>query len=96
MLWPLPITMQHYMHPTGEWLPTDPPRVAPALMTAAEAATYLRLDEGRDIGDALRSLEYLVQTGRIRPCRVGKHNRYARTELHRFMHEQTEHYGKAD
>jgi hypothetical protein len=64
-------------------------------MTAVEAAIYLRLDEGgRDIGDALRSLEYLVQTGRLRPCRVGKHNRYARTELHRFMHEQTEQYGK--
>lgn len=78
-----------------EWLPTDPPRIAPALMTAEEAVVYLRLNEGgRDIGDALKSLEYLVQNGRLRPCRVGKHNRYARSELHRFVIEQTERYGE--
>ena len=80
---------------TPEWLPTDPPRVAPTLMTAEEAAIYLRLNEGgRDIADALKSLEYLVLAGRIRPCRVGKHNRYARAELHRFVLEQTEQYGR--
>lgn len=78
-----------------EWLPTDPPRFAPALMTAAEAATYLRLTEdGRDMGDAVTSLEYLVREGRIRPARVGKHNRYARAELDRFIVQQTERYGR--
>jgi hypothetical protein len=76
----------------GEWLPTDPPRPAPALMTAEEAATYLRLTEGRDIGDALASLEYLVGEGRIRPCRVGRFNRFTRRELDRFMSDQTESY----
>lgn len=76
-----------------EWLPTDPPRPAPALMTAREAAEYLRLtEEGRDVGDALASLEYLVTSGRIRPCRVGRFNRFLRAELDRFMHEQTEQY----
>ncbi len=78
-----------------EWLPTDPPRPAPALMTGEEAASYLRLTEGdRDIGDALSSLEYLVSTGRIRPCRVGRFNRFTRVELDRFMHEQTQHYAE--
>lgn len=78
-----------------EWLPTDPPRPAPALMTAREAAAYLRLTEGgRDIGDALSSLEYLVLSGSIRPCRVGRFNRFLRTELDRFMQEQTEKYPK--
>lgn len=78
-----------------EWLPTDPPRPAPALMTASEAVAYLRLDEGdRDIGDALRSLEYLVSQGLIRPCRVGRFNRYARPELDRFITEQTKRYSK--
>jgi hypothetical protein len=79
----------------GEWLPTDPPRAAPALMTAAEAAIYLRLTEdGRDTADAITSLEYLVREGRIRPARVGKHNRYARAELDRFIVQQTERYGQ--
>lgn len=87
-------TQSHANPPHGtEWLPTDPPRVAPALMTASEAAAYLRLTEdGRDIGDALKSLEYLVTTGRVRPCRVGRFNRFTRAELDRFMHEQTERY----
>ncbi len=81
---------------TPEWLPTHPPRIAPALMTAAEAAAYLRLDEDdRDSADAIRSLNYLVQRGRIRPCRVGKHNRFARAELDRFITEQTERYSAA-
>lgn len=80
---------------TTEWLPTDPPRIAPALMTAEEAAVYLRLAEGdRDIADAITSLEYLVREGRIRPARVGKHNRYARAELDRFIVQQTERYGQ--
>jgi len=79
-----------------DWLPTDPPRVAPSLMTAQEAVVYLRLDEGgRDMADALKSLEYLVTTGRIRPCRVGRHNRFARVELQRFVIEQTERYGRS-
>lgn len=76
-----------------EWLPTDPPRPAPALMTAEEAAAYLRLTEGgRDIADALKSLEYLVTTGRVRPCRVGRHNRFTRSELDRFITDQTQQY----
>lgn len=74
-----------------EWLPTDPPRPAPALMTAQEAVLYLRLTEGgRDVGDAMKSLEYLVGQGRVRPCRVGRFNRYARAELDRFIQAQTE------
>lgn len=81
------------MIPAFDWLPGDPPRPAPSLMTAQEAALYLRLtEEGRDIGDALASLEYLVNSGRLRPCRVGRYNRFAREELARFIHEQTEQY----
>ena len=63
-------------------------------MTAEEAAAYLRLVEhGRDIADALKSLEYLVGIGRIRPCRVGRYNRFTRHELDRFIHDQTQRYG---
>lgn len=79
--------------PLSAWLPSEPPRPAPALLTSAEAAVYLRLDVGeRDIGDAIQSLAYLVAQGRIRPCRVGRHNRFMRAELDRFMAEQTERY----
>lgn len=79
-----------------DWLPTDPPRIAPSLMTAQEAVVFLRLDEGgRDMADALKSLEYLVHSGRLRPCRVGRNNRFARAELQRFVLEQTERYGQS-
>lgn len=82
-------------HGLPDWLPTDPPRIAPPLMTAQEAVVYLRLDEGgRDMADALKSLEYLVLTGRLRPCRVGRNNRFARAELQRFVLDQTERYGR--
>jgi hypothetical protein len=81
------------MIPAFDWLPGDPPRPAPALMTAQEAVQYLRLtEEGREIADAITSLEYLVNSGRIRPCRVGRHNRFTREELARFIREQTEQY----
>lgn len=74
----------------AHWMPDIPPRPAPSLMTAAEAAHYLRLTEdGRDIADAIRSLEHLVLTNRIRPCRVGRWNRYSVHELERFITEQT-------
>jgi len=80
-----------------EFLPTNPPRVAPALMTAAEAAIYLRLTEdGRDIGDAVQSLDYLIRRHGLRPCRVGKHNRFARTELDRFIAEQTNRHNQTN
>ena len=83
--------------PAGmEWLPSDPPRPAPAVMTAVEAAIYLRLAEDRDIGDALDSLAYLVRHKGLRPCRIGKLNRYARWELDRFVAEQTEARGRRE
>jgi hypothetical protein len=63
-------------------------------MTAVEAAHYLRLTEDRDVADALESLRYLVRFHGLRPCRIGKHNRYARAELDRFIVETTERYGQ--
>lgn len=63
----------------------------PSVMTAEEAAAYLRLTEnGRDIGDALKSLDYLIGKGLISPCRVGKFRRFTQEELNRFVRAQTE------
>lgn len=68
-------------------------QIAPALMTAAEAASFLRLDEGRDSDAAVKALNRLVDKDLIRPCLVGKHRRYSRDELRRFIGEATERYG---
>lgn len=63
-----------------------------ALLTAGEAAAYLRLtDDGRDAGAALKSLNRLVDKGLIRPCMYmyQKERLYSRLELDRFIERQT-------
>ncbi len=68
--------------------PTPEGLTAPTglILTAEEAVQFLRLDidrhgRRRAMGDAVRSLEYLVQRGRIRPVRIGKCNRFNRADL---------------
>ncbi len=60
------------------------------VLTPAEAAAYLRLDEDRELPAALRALDRLVDKRLLRPCIVGKRRRYSRAELDRFINEQTE------
>ena len=63
----------------------------PAVLTDREAIRYLRLDEdGRNPEAARRAFRRLVETKRIRPCRIGIRNRFARAELHRFVLHATE------
>ncbi len=58
----------------------------PALCTDLEAIRFLRLDDGgRDGPAAERALRRLVDRKLLRPCRVGKKNRYARDELLRAI-----------
>ena len=80
--------------PTIEFMPgtTEP---APSLMTAEEAVRYLRLDVGRGLPAALKALQRLVERMKIRPCRVGKHRRYSRHELDRFIADETNKHGEA-
>lgn len=80
-----------------DWL-AWPRRAKPAaptheILTAEEACRYLRLDIGRDSDAAIKALNRLVDKGRIRPCLVGKHRRYTRDELCRFIGATTERYG---
>ena len=67
----------------------------PALLTAEEACRFLRLDLGRDMDAALKALRRLVDRRQLRPCQVGKYNRYSRAELLRFIHERTEQFAEA-
>ena len=61
------------------------------LLTAEEAACYLRFDaEGRGVDKAVRSLNRLVEQRKIRPCPLGGRNRFTIKELNRFIDEQTE------
>lgn len=63
----------------------------PLLVTESEAVVILRLDEdARSPQAALRALRRLVETKRLRPVRVGRHNRFAREELRRFILGATE------
>ena len=75
---------------------TDPPKPVPAVLTEYEAIRYLRLDEEeRDPTSAQRAFRRLVETRRIRPCRVGRWNRYAREELKRFVLDATDMAGES-
>lgn len=72
---------------------TDP---VPLVLTEHEAIRFLRLDEEeRDPTSAQRAFRRLVDSKRIRPCRVGRWNRYAREELRRFVLHATEMTGEA-
>ena len=75
---------------------TNPPEPVPALLTAREAIRYLRLDEeDRSHEAAARAFRRLVETKRIRPCRIGLRSRFARQELVRFVLVATELSGEA-
>ncbi len=67
---------------------------APRLMTAEEACRYLRLDGGRDIEAAVKSLNRLVDRHLIRPCLIGRHRRYSRLELDRIIDKVTDAYAE--
>lgn len=74
-------------------------RPAPALMTAEEAAVYLRLatphecEESPDI--VVVRLNRLVNKHLLRPCLVGGKRRYGRQELDRFIAAQTDRFSEA-
>lgn len=65
----------------------------PALMTAQDACRFLRLDLDREMKNAIKALNRLVDKDLIRPCLVGNHRRYSHDELRRFIGEATERYG---
>lgn len=65
----------------------------PEVMTADEVCRVLRLCEDRDMRLALKALTRLVAKGLLRPCRLGRHNRFTRYEVSKLVHDLTEQRG---
>lgn len=63
----------------------------PVLLTNAEAARFLRLDDDHaEVADAIRALHALVRAGRLHPIRnCGRSYKFARAELERFIRDET-------
>ena len=71
------------------------PRVDSPLLTETEAAAFLRLaNDGADEKAAKRAMDRLVAKGVVRPAVVGRHRRYTRRELLRYLDELVERYGQ--
>ena len=66
---------------------------APELMTEEEAIRFLRLDTDGPANPS-STLKYYRDQGLLRPTRVGKKNRYMKTELLRFLSLLTDRNGK--
>jgi len=65
----------------------------PDLLTEQEAILFLRLDiDGPK--DARRTLKHYRDKGLLQGTRIGKHLRYSKTELLRFIDEMTERTAK--
>ena len=65
----------------ARWLPTEPPRPCPDILTAEEAAVYLRLP-------GAASVRKFYRDGRIRGRRIGKHIRFKLSDLDAFVEKQ--------
>lgn len=63
-----------------------------AVLSAEEAAAFLRLTDDRPMSAALAALKRLVKRRKIHPIVLGRRQRFAREELARFVREQTERY----
>ena len=61
----------------------------PVLLTAEEAAHYLRLDEDRDVEKAVRALYRYVDRHELSAAVVGVHRRFSIRELDRFIDAKT-------
>lgn len=69
------------------WLPTDPPRPCPPVLTADEAVIYLRLDH-TGVTKPRRTLEHYRESGRLRGTRLGRCIVYRVEDLDAFIEEQ--------
>jgi len=78
------MTDEHEKHGYPVFLPSGRP--APAVMTADEAASFLRLDDGPN---PLRTLKFYRDSGQLAGVRLGRRVRYPLPEVLRFLAEKT-------
>ena len=69
---------------TPIWLPTDPPRPCPRLLTEEEAVIYLRLDKTK-VRNPHRAFAKYRERGLIKGYRVGRSVRYRPEDLEAFI-----------
>lgn len=74
-------------HKDAVWLPTNPPRLCPDILTAEEAIIYLRLDKSK-VNDPNRTLRRYRDEGRLIGCRIGRDIVYRLADLKKFVNEQ--------
>lgn len=70
-------------------LPSNPPRIAPALCTFEEAGIYLRIDRN-GTKDITRSVSRLVKRGKLASVTVSRVKLIPLDELKRFVREVKE------
>lgn len=69
---------------------SDPLDTRTPILTAAEAAHWLRLDEDHtEVSDAVKALHRLVRQGRLTPLRCGRSFKFTLIELNRFAIAET-------
>lgn len=76
-------------HEGTVWLPTDPPRPCPEILSTEEAMVYLRLPNTKR---GVRTMRYYQASGKLKGFRVGKEIKYRLSELQRFAKEQEEEF----
>ena len=74
--------------PTPGWKPTSPP--TSPLMDDVSAARYLLLAEGKDDDAAVKAINRLVDSRKVRPCVIGGLRRYWKTELDKCIADLTD------
>ena len=67
------------------------PQVFPDLMTPAEAAMFLRLDQvGHTPEAAIRTLNYWRDKGDLKATKYARHVWYLKEEIDKFLENKTE------
>jgi hypothetical protein len=75
--------MDSFEHISIPFMPDGRP--APGVMTAEEAAAFLRLD-----GTGQRALKYWRDQGELTGIKIGRRVRYPLTEIMRFLAQKVE------